>query len=443
MTDMLTKNKGIESNPLKSIANKFLIGMMIFCSTLEWMGIAVLFSDSLSLLARAAGCVGAFGLAFLSLLVTGNLNRLMKLMSSFSFALLGYIILIVITFILYVINKSELNVITRGIGDTLYQLLPVLLSIGFAFMFGEDGIYYCFVGVVISYGLVVLKAVATHGIATIIHDWIGMLRGEGDTQAVYDLETHALVGGMGYFIYYFTVNLRKRKYTWVFLLAVLGITMLAFKRTLIISALGSVALYIVISKVESIWNKKVARIILGISLIILLVSCYLYILFIKSGMFYQVVGDAGVDTSGRAFFYKRYEAYYDLSLGYIGKGLGWVERNAKIVVGPDAPEALHNQVLQMYIELGGVGFLLFFGYMILGNTLLFEWRYGFQVGKLYGCMSIYMITYSFIANGMLSWAISTAIWVCVLGTTATIVEEDLLKTNNIPVQPNRKALLID
>ncbi len=428
----LIKDKG--SQALKNLGSKAMIGMMIACSTLEWMGIAALFSASLSVLAIAAGCAGAFGLAFLNLLVTGKLNRMLKLLPSFAFALSGYILLIVVTFIVYVINQSEMNIITRGISNTVYQLLPLLLALGFAFMFGENGIYYAFVGVAIAYGLVVLMTIKTFGLGTMIHDWFAMLRGGGDTKAVRALETHTFVGGMGFFIYYFAINLKARKYTWIYLGVVMVIALLAFKRTLILSAFGSVALYLILNKLEKTWSQRVARFVLYTTLAMLLLSCFLYLLMIKSGLFYQLVEESGINTSSRAYIYRKYENYYELSFGYIGKGFGWVERNAKEIVGPNAPEALHNEILQLYIELGGIGSTLFFVYFIVGNTLLLDRRYGFAIGKLYGCMSVYMITYSYIANGVLSWAISTAIWVCIMGATASAVNVDLFNSDTKSVR---------
>lgn len=426
-----------EETPLQSLGRKAMIGMMIGCSTLEWMGVAALFSASLSLVAIVAGCAGAFGLAFLTLMVTGKLNQMLKLLSGFGIALLGYILLIVVTFIVYVINQSEVNVITRGISNTLYQLLPIFLALGFAFLYGEDGVYYSFVGVAAAYGLVVLLTIKTFGLGTMLHDWFIMVRGGEDTKAVLALEKHTFVGAMGFYIYYFAINLRRRKYAWVFLGVVMGIAMLAFKRTLILSAFGSVAMYILLNKVEEMWGQRLARVIMYTFIAMLLLSCFLYLVMIKSGLFYQLVEESGINTSSRAYIYKKYESYYELSFGYAGRGFGWVERNAKNIVGPNAPEALHNEILQLYIELGGIGSLLFFVYFILGNTVLLTWRYGFQVGKLYGCMSVYMITYSYIANGVLSWAISTAIWVCVLCSTATVLEGDLLSSRSSPVKPKK------
>lgn len=71
----------------------------------------------------------------------------------------------------------------------------------------------------------------------------------------------------------------------------------------------------------------------------------------------------GVNTRTRAHFFGQLRAYYEMSVGYFGRGAGFISRmmqEGSLVAASNGylPNDIHNEFLRQYIELG------FFGYLI-------------------------------------------------------------------------------
>ena len=424
---------GKEGSPLYNL----IAAIYIVCVMVEGMGSSV-FADKMALFASIGGCAGGTGLAVLVLVFSGRLRQLRFLFRGLCYALLTYIILTIVALILNVVNQSQTNIITRGMGNILYQILAIFLTFSGAYLFGKRCVDFTFIGVAAAFGVLLMLSVMKFGPATLIGDLISLiLLGGADTPATRSLEAHTYLAGAGYFVYYYMIKIDfspdvflKTKESWkniIFCIVAMAIVILGFKRTMLLSAGLSTAVYYVVSYVQKRSGVRMAKSVLITSIFIFVAISYGYVVIIKTGLFDEFVNRMGVDTSGRARFYRLFGPYYDLSITYVGKGYGWVNRVADSVLHEGTRvETIHNQILELYIELGPSGCILFYGYFLFGNPLLFSKQYGFEVGKVFGCFIPYMLTYSFVANGIANWIISTAQWSMTFSTAAAEAEKGLL-----------------
>ncbi|MBR4331682.1 MAG: hypothetical protein IKP72_03300 [Clostridia bacterium] len=424
---------GKEGSPLYNL----IAVIYVVCVMVEAMGSSV-FVDKMALFTSIGGCAGGTGLAILVLVFSGRLRQLRFLWRGLCYALLTYIVLTIIVLILNVINLSQTNIITRGMGNILYQILAIFLTFSGVYLFGKRGIDFTFMGVAGAFAILIMLAVMKYGPATLISDLISLtMLGGPDTHATRSLEAHTYLAGAGYFVYYYVIQIDFRRNVFlktkesrkniIFSIAAIAIVMLGYKRTMLLSAGLSIAGYHVVSFVQKKSGVRTAKITLITSIAIFAAISYGYIVIIKTGLFDEFVTRMGVDTSGRARFYRLFGPYYDLSIGYIGKGYGWVNRMADSILHEGTRvETIHNQILELYIELGASGCIIFYGYFLFGNPLLFAKQYGFEVGKVFGCFIPYMLTYSFVANGIANWVISTAQWSMTFSTAAAEAEKGLM-----------------
>ena len=436
MIDLVPQRNGAGKEG--SLSYWMIVIAYVVCVSIEAMGVANVFPGKTSLYADILGCVAGTGVGVLVLGVTGRLRQLEFLSRGLFYALLTYTVLTIVVLLLNVVNQSQTNIITRGMGNILYQVLAIFLSFSGAYLFGKRGIHYTFLGFAIAFAVLILTAIRSFGLSTLVSDLISLiLLGGTDTHATRTLEAHTYLAGIGYFVYYFFVRIRFRskgflrtKESWLsifYFLAAMAICILGFKRTMLLSSFLSIAEYYEITFVEKKYGDRMARILLMTQTGILVGICVAYIYVIKTGLFYEFVKLVGVDTSGRDRFYKAFEDYYDLSLGYVGKGYGWVNRVADSILHEGTRvESIHNEILQFYIELGASGCIAFFGFFLFAAPWLFGRQYGFEVCKVFACFIPYMLTYSFVANGICNWAISTAQWSIVFSCASEEEEKNLM-----------------
>lgn len=105
-------------------------------------------------------------------------------------------------------------------------------------------------------------------------------------------------------------------------------------------------------------KEKLKLFILHISNILILGGVFAYIYIIKSGIMGNVVAKYKINTMGRANVYGMISESYSFSLKYLGKGIGSVQVLVR-ELGLSTYQLLHNDILSFYIELGFVGFLIF------------------------------------------------------------------------------------
>ena len=156
---------------------------------------------------------------------------------------------------------------------------------------------------------------------------------------------------------YLFIN-KKEKFKFTDYLQIIGLTLVLFmcgKRSAYMSILTG-TLLIMIFKMSKRHKKAIAMLLLCF----VFVCCYLYVYGIRSGSFDFLLKGTGT-LRDRYYVWKQLDSFYNFSILYFGKGYQFVHKYmiSGDVVGMVADyKYLHNSILQIFIEVGFVGFTI-------------------------------------------------------------------------------------
>ena len=283
------------------------------------------------------------------------------------------IVTIVVSLFIWFEGRADTAVISRGLSSTFIycnMLSSTLAAVAFLYIFGEKGIWYNLIAILISNILSLFIIIAENGIGPFVSELVTLIvtfaaeTGEIIVQA----EIHELAFCLGAYLIY--MLLKPKKNMTFFLL--FGLSLLcflaSFKRIGIIAIVVAVAfgwLLMFIGK----FKNSVARnltIIFSVVIVFLMIG---YVAIIKMDVF-SILEKAGIDTSGRVDIYHAVDKYYNFSPDYLGNGIGFLayQLNNDPTVGV---VAVHNDFLQYYIDLGFWGYILWLLAMILVRVCYF------------------------------------------------------------------------
>ena len=126
--------------------------------------------------------------------------------------------------------------------------------------------------------------------------------------------------------------------------------------------------------------------------IVLIFVPVLWVAFVRNGILEAVFEKYGIYSMGRldgSAVWNKIQPYYAMSVFYIGKGSGWVERWLGETAIPGFTRNLHNDFLAAFVELGFIGFLL----CLLSFQLIMiyaEKKKGIRCANLVGLLIGYM-----------------------------------------------------
>ena len=216
---------------------------------------------------------------------------------------------------------------TTAIKEMIYWLVPVLLAFALYTYYGADMVRIVdiqFAASVIVYFRVYYWSIFRY--------W--------EMESVFAFVFGAFV------IYY----LYKKRWIMGFLSAVL--VYMCVKRIAILAVAAAVAVLVVVFAAKK--SKAVVLTLWGM----FVSGIYYYLYLLDSGVLKKVLYSFGNHANGRFTMYDRFREMYDVSVLYLGKGLGYV---VDILESWNIPTYgnLHNDLLKFYIELGFWGLLLF------------------------------------------------------------------------------------
>lgn len=269
--------------------------------------------------------------------------------------------------------RVDTDVITRGL-SAMYiycnMLSSALAAVAFLYIFGEKGIWYNLIAILLSNILSLGIIVAENGIGPFVSELITLIvtfaAETGDI--IVQAEIHELAFCLGAYLIYMLLKPKKN----VIFFLLLGLSafcfLTSFKRIGIIAIAVALVfgwLLMFVAKFKS----NVARnwtIALSAVLAFLMIG---YVAIIKMDVF-SMLEQAGIDTSGRVDIYHAVDKYYEFSPDYLGNGIGFLtyQLNNDPTVGV---AAVHNDFLQYYIDLGFWGYILWLSAMTLVRVCYF------------------------------------------------------------------------
>ena len=302
-----------------------------------------------------------------------------KLLYYFGFSILPYIVILGFEIFNYMF-KNNYNY-QESLKYIIYWTVPIILALFALRIFGKKAIDYTFYPMAVAYIITIIYNIYINGLGSLIYFFKDV------TSVGNILESHALIFTFGLFLIYYMLFDKKSKGK-VILLSLF--IMLGFKRIEIIAIILILIFYnffvkCCINKV----NFKKSTIILGILLIIVL---YIYIYMIQSGMFSRVISKYGINTMSRLEAYEYFNSNYELSITYLGKGVGYV--NTKLSqVGSILRNIgdLHNDILKDYIEFGCIGFIVYFINLIILQSSRISKKMNYKSAIVYLILTIFSI----------------------------------------------------
>ncbi len=384
----------MEELPTKN--SKIFIGLYIFFIFGAAMGDWKVVNQALGALPKVISA-GALGLAFLYILWSGNFKNF-KVLSRFSIMFSSIIIgIILCSVMIWILDLQSLGYIIKGVSKISYQLLNIAIVISAVYLFEEQAAKYTFFGITSANFVIILLGAATNGIGGAVKDMIANITSFGANEVIVNskfiraIEIHDITFVMGVFFLYFVFFCPGEKYRYVYAAVAMFLFFAGLKRIAFLSLLVAVlfALFCLL-----LGPKGQVRT-LVITSIVIVIFCYFYIVIIQKGIFSRFLLDHDIELNGRERIYDFISNYYEVKPSYRGKGYEFCVQLLKTMRGTRdqvvAINAVHNDILKMYVEMGFWGFFLWImGYYVY-QTEWFITRCGEKVAVCFMAINIYML----------------------------------------------------
>lgn len=326
------------------------------------------------------------------------------------------IITLLASLFIWFVQQVDTAVISRGLsGLFVYNnmLSFALAAVSFLYIFGEKGIWYNLIAILISNILTIFTIILQNGIGAFLSEFITLIVtfAEETGDIIVQAEIHELAFCLGaYLIYMF---LKPKKNIAFFIL--LGITMFcfltAFKRIGIIAIVVAIGLGWILKLVAKL-KKSTARNIAVVLLVLVVAILIGYIAIIKLDVF-SMLEEAGINTSGRVEIYSAVDKFYEFSPEFLGNGIGFLTYQLNDMnVGVFS---VHNDFLQYFIDLGFWGYILWLISMTLLRVCYFGKKGKIENSILTLALTVYLVIVSSTDNTMNYPLLTTVIAIIMIG----------------------------
>ena len=351
---------------------------------------------------RHAFALLLFVSAFCAFLYKPNIARGVSSLKSTFVYCTPLIITILASLFIWFVGQVDTSVIARGLsGAFVYtnMISCALAAVAFLYVFGEKGIWYNLIAILISNILMLLTIIVQNGIGAFFSEFITLIltfaAETGDI--IVQAEIHELAFCLGAYLIYMLLK-PKKDIVFFILLALTSFCFLtAFKRIGIIAialALGVAWILRFVAKIKKDTAMRIT-VILTVIIVLLLTG---YVAIIKMDVF-SLLEEAGIDTSGRVVIYKAVDKFYDFSPKFLGNGIGFLsyQLSSNMNVGVTA---VHNDFLQYFIDLGFWGYILWLVSMTLVRVCYFGSKGKVENGIVTLALTIYLVIVSSTDNTM-------------------------------------------
>lgn len=342
------------------------------------------------------GLIGLFImlLSFGSFLFSPDLLRFGKLFKTSIILILPNMIIACWSMFSWGMSFTTISDMSRGLSSQVYQMVAVFSMAGLLYLFGERGIWYNLFSMLAANLILIAKAIGDQGILAYLKELqmtvFSFAAKTGDLMK--QTEIHELTFALGLYLLYFFLCPKEIKKHWLLAAIAAFCYLSGFKR---IGALAITASILAGWSLYLLKEKPYLGPILTILGLIETSFMFAYVACIYEGIFDTLVKRLGIDTMGRSDLYHYIKPYYEMSPFFMGRGAGFVSR----LFSDNSLEyfsqmgALHNDFLQLYVDIGFIGFLLWAVSLTIIRT-----SYALQEGKgkiLCFCFILYcLITYA-------------------------------------------------
>lgn len=358
-----------------------------------------------------------FASAFICFLVKPNIARgVAGLKSTFVYCL-PLIITILTSLFIWFVGQVDTSVISRGLSSSFIynnMISFTLAAVAFLYIFGEKGIWYNLIAILIANMLIIFTIILQNGIGVFFSEFITLIiTFAGETgEVIVQAEIHELAFCLGAYLIYMFLKPKKSIVFYV-LLGLAGFCFIAaFKRIGIIAIVVALAFgwaLKFVAKFKESTAKNLATI-LSVLIVAILIG---YIFIIKLDVF-TLLEEAGVETSGRVEIYNTVDKFYEFSPEFLGNGIGFLTYRLSGDTSV-AVASVHNDFLQYFIDLGFWGYILWLVSITAVRVFYFGKKGNADTAIITFALTVYLVIASSTDNTMNYPLLTTVLAIIMIG----------------------------
>ena len=354
---------------------------------------------------------------FFAFLVKPNIARgVVAVKGAFVYALPMLVTFFASLFVWFV-NRVEVDIMLRGLSSVFMytnMLSFTLAAVAFLYVFGEKGIWYNLIAILISNILMIITIIAQEGIVGFFTEFVTLIVtfAENTGDIIVKAEIHELAFCLGAYLIYMLLK-PKKDIVFMILLALTSFCFLAaFKRIGVMAVAATVVVGWFLRFVAK-YKKDTAMRLTVILTVLLVVFLIGYVWAIKLDIF-SLIEEMGINTSGRVQVYSAVDKFYEFTPSFLGNGIGFLtyQLTTNMNVGV---ASVHNDFLQHFIDLGFWGYLLWLSSMILVRVCSYGKKGKVDNAILTFSLSLYLAIASSTDNTMNFPLLTTVLAIIMIG----------------------------
>lgn len=366
---------------------------------------------------RHAFALVLFASAFVAFLVKPNIARGITSVKATVVYCLPLFVTIAASLFIWYEGQAATDVISRGLsGAFIYNNMIsfTLASVAFLYIFGEKGMWYNLIAILISNILMLLTIIAQNGIGVFFSELVTLIvTFAGVTgDVIVKAEIHELAFCLGAYLIYMLMKPKKSLVYFVLLGLTLFCFIAAFKRIGMIAIVVALALGWALKLLAKLKRDAAARltVIFTVLLVILLIG---YVAIIKMDVF-TLIEKAGIDTSGRVVVYQAVDKFYEFNPAFLGNGIGFLTYQLSTFMNVGV-SSVHNDFLQYFIDLGFWGYILWLISMTLIRVCYFGAKGKTENAVITLALTVYLVIVSSTDNTLNYPLLTTVLGILMIG----------------------------
>ena len=399
------------------ILEKALKGYFILVAVLMYYFITQTINLGLFVTFRHAFALLLFVSALFCFLIKPNIARGTATLKASLVYASPLLVTVVVSLFIWFVGQVDTAVIARGLsGAFVYNNMIsfTLAAVAFLYVFGEKGIWYNLVAILISNILMICTIILQNGIGAFFSEFITLIvTFAGQTgDVIVQAEIHELAFCLGAYLIYMFFKPRKNIMFYILLGLTLFCFAAAFKRICIIAIVVALGFAWILKLISKIKKETAMRITVGLSVFVVLILIG-YVGIIKLDVF-ALLEEAGIDTSGRVTIYNAVDKFYEFSPEFLGNGIGFLtyQLSSNMTVGVNA---VHNDFLQYFIDLGFWGYILWISSMTILRVCYFGKNGKIENAILAFALTVYLVIVSSTDNTMNYPLLTTVLAILMIG----------------------------
>jgi hypothetical protein len=397
--------------------DKVLKGYFIAVAVLMYYFITQTINLGLFITYRHAFALVLFASALLCFLIKPNIARGTATLKASLVYASPLLITILVSLFIWFVGQADTAVISRGLSSSFIysnMLSFTFAAVAFLYIFGEKGIWYNLIAILISNILMICTIILQNGIGPFFSEFIKLIiTFAGETgDIIVQAEIHELAFCLGAYLIYMFYKPKKNIVFYILLGLTLFCFVAAFKRIGIIAIVVALAFAWLLKIIAKFKKDTAMRITVALSVLVVIVLVA-YVGIIKLDVF-ALLEEAGIDTSGRVIIYNAVDKFYEFSPEFLGNGIGFLtyQLSSNMSVGV---HAVHNDFLQYFIDLGFWGYILWLVSMIIFRVCYFGKNGNTNKAILTFALTLYLVIVSSTDNTMNFPLLTTVLAILMIG----------------------------